>query len=345
MSNRNHPQRRVKKRPTVGPAFKWTGMDRTFGTHKRFYQMQTLASAIEGQMAIKDPGIVGSFRDAYGPMSVSALTFDLEGETAYHFVFRVRATVQKQAPRSLGMIVAKNHEEGAKAVAAQYRALQLLKKPLGKSVVQTFQAGRVYLPDRYRRTDVKRMLHLYMMEWSNGFSTFTADRNGQLKLTGKTPHTCTRKETEGFKVKLLGIFAAAYDPLQRTGLDQRASSFDNFLVRQTASGQIVPKLVSPPPISDKITPTRLIDRALHLEWETDGEPFALAPESPEDVYQGLSSSVDKERVRDWINAFLREKQRKATGLYREYLDALDQHVNGRASDKAASPGDSKKRGS
>jgi hypothetical protein len=304
-------------------------MDRTFGTHKRFFQIETLASAVEGQIALKDPGIIASFREAFGPMTVSSMTFDLIGETRYHLVFQVKAASFKQRPRTLGMVVAKNHEEGSKATSAEYKALQQLAPRLGKMILKTYQSGRVYLPDRYRRTDVKRTLFLYMTEWTSGFSTFSANKTGQIRLTGKTTHVYTRKETENFKVNLIGLFAAAYDPIRRTGMDVRASSFESFVVRHTTSGNMVPKLVAPPPLTSKLSPTQLIDRILTLEWRTESAPFPVAPLAPEDVYLGLTSTVDNERVHDWLNAYLRTRKEKATGVFREYLEELDVYINSR----------------
>ena len=78
---------------------------------KRFYKLETLASAVEKRLSEHDTFILPSITGAMGQTPIVSLRFELFQEGKFQHIFRVQASSAKRKRGNFAFVAAKNAEE------------------------------------------------------------------------------------------------------------------------------------------------------------------------------------------------------------------------------------------
>ena len=150
---------------------------------KRFYQLETLASATERVLTRNELFLAKGLRSIFGKAKVANMSFELVRENTYKYVFRLRAVDVHGKRAALGYVVAKNSEECGKITEAEHAYLRLIHEGAPGWVAQAHEGGTVFMPDRHRRSTHHREVFAYLMDWRHGYAPVTALRGTQWELT------------------------------------------------------------------------------------------------------------------------------------------------------------------
>lgn len=328
------PRRKPKEFSGHGPSArplvlttKWNNMvefvDHRGKPFRRFYQLDTLASAVDKLVRDRDRLIQPAIEKVLGPGKIINLVFTLTAEDELRLIFTIKVTSATRRKTQLSLVVAKNPEEGSRRVAQEYKHLRLLHERLKDEMTEPLRAGILFLPDRYRREDHHRELEAYITALPVGYEPLGIHRNLQYTAGTTPPHTFSRKETEGLKQKMCTLALKAFNPVTRTGLDTGQLDASTFQVHRTGKSLPKLKLFNCVHMQTRLTSTRVLSFLLTDTWTCRGIECTVAPESPGMFFEAVVNAVGPETARQWLKQYCHQaKAGKIKGPSPEYVDAL-----------------------
>lgn len=284
----------------------WSGfriMNDFFGQPmKRYYQLETLSSAVEASLQWKNSFIFRSVHEVLGPGEILSLDIELFQEGRYQLIFRMRAVNAKGKKAFFGLVVAKNHEECTRVAETEHRNLRTLHERSPKFVVKPYWGGTFLLPDRYRRKENDRHVYGYVTGWLNGFDELGVTRSLQFYVNVEKKHTFSLAETEWLKGHMLEIVASTHDDRTRTAMVLPQIASGDFVVNR--EGTLKLRLIACRKIQEKVSREKLLSQFLTESWDWDGRTFKLAPENPATVLEALTRVWGGPEARQVIKHYL-----------------------------------------
>jgi hypothetical protein len=294
---------------------------------KRYYQLETLASATEWMLRTSDRFIVPSVQEVLGPAPLVVLGFELFQEGKYQFIFRLRATNAKGKEGVFAFVVAKKHEDYSALARAEHRNLQVLYDRAPAVIVKPFRGGNIFLPDRHHRAEHGREIYAYLTQWLNGFQEMGVSRDLQFIVNVKAPHTFTIAQTEAIKGRMIEVIARTYDRTRRNGMDMPQVASGDFVVSWPCKGVPRLKLIACRRLLTHLTPANLIHRIAGASWPWGRREFRLAPLDPRVLFEAFVNARGPEEARAWFTqygvAVAAGKLEEQETLSLEDLKALD----------------------
>lgn len=293
---------------------------------KRYYQLETLASATDRLLNTSDRFIVPSVQAVLGPAPITTLSFELFQEGRFQLIFRLQAANAKRKTATFAFVVAKKHEDFSAVAQAEHRNLQVLFERAPAHVVKPYRGGTIYLPDRHQRLEHGREVYAYLTQWLNGFHELGVNRNLQFFMNVPRPHTFTIAQTEAMKGRMIEIVVRTYAPGKREAMDMPQVASGDFVV--TAPSKDLPKLklIACRRIQRHLTPAKLIHNLISTSWDWNGLKFRLMPADPEILVDAVMAAVGPELTRAWFSAYdgavARGTVRESDVLSREDLRGL-----------------------
>lgn len=290
---------------------------------RRFYKLETLASAVDKLVRERDRFIQPAAEQLLGQGKLTQLTFTLVDEDEHRLTFHVKAANSARRRTNMAFIVAKNTEEASRRVALESKHLRILAERIPGDMAVPLRTGTIFLPDRYRRSDHHRELEAYLTALPGNFEPLGIHRNTQYMACGSAPHTFSKRETELLKQKMVTIVVSAFHPIKRDGIDTHQLDSSSFRVNR--SGKSLPKLklFNCVHMQTRLTPAKVLGFLLTDTWTSRDVETTIAPEDPAMFYQGVVDAVGKATAAQWITQFVRQARvRKVKGPESGYLDAL-----------------------
>ena len=331
---KRHPRKRAQQpaaRPGQPLQVKWSRLGPLVDTRgkpfKRFYQLDTLASAIERLLQTSGNFIQRTLSSEFGPDPVIACAFELFREGRNDLVFRLNVTNTKRSRATLALVVAKNHEECSAIAQTQHQHLQLLYERAPQFVVKPLHGGTLFLPDRHRRVTHGRELYAYVTQWLPSYEVLHVNHRLQCTLGVRPAHTCTKAETETVRAQIVSMAAAAYHPRKRHAIDLAAQRPGSLVARRSPTGGVKLKLTACRKLLTLATPARLLDHILGASWNWTSPPFGLVPADPESFFDALGKGAGPQAARQWIGQYFDHVEAgKLPKRKPAYLEALRQLV-------------------
>ncbi len=289
------------------PRIRWSGfrpMNDFWGQEiKRFYQLETLASATEWMVRTRDRFLVQSLQDAMGPAPIMALHFELFQEGKYQLIFRLDASNAKRKRGQFAYVVAKHHEEYSKVARAEHTNLRVLNQRAPGSIVKPFRGGTVFLPDRHHRASHGREVYAYLTQWLGGYHELGVNRNLQFFMNVPKPHTFTIDQTELIKGQMVEIVLRTYDPAKKDCMDMPQIASGDFVVTPAGRSQPKVKLIACRRMLTHATPVKIMQRIFQASWEWDGKELRLPPSDPAVLRQAFVRALGKEQAAAWFGDY------------------------------------------
>lgn len=270
---------------------------------KRFYQLETLASAVERMIRSKDRFVIPSVQEVLGPAPVTSLAFELFQEGKYQLIFRLRACNVKRKEGVFAFVAAKRPADYSDIARQEHGNLRLLNQRARDYVVRPFRGGMVYLPDRHGRTEHGREIYAYVTQWLTGFHEMGVNANLQLIINIVPRHTFTIAQTEDLKGRIIEIIVRSYDPAKGDCMEMPQIASGDFVVTAPKKGVSRLKLIACRRLLEHVTPAKLIHRIVTASWEWGDRTFHLAPEDPEILFGSLVRAVGRDTARTWLGQY------------------------------------------
>lgn len=300
---------------------------------KRFYKLETLASAVEKKLNEHDPFILPSITGVMGRTPIVSLRFELFQEGKFQYIFRVRATNSKRKRSNFALVAAKNAVEFSQLAKSENANLTLFHERAPHHVVEPFKGGTVYLPDRYRRKGQGREVYCYMARWLGAHHELGIGRDLQFFVNVKRPQRFSHAQTQALKCRIIEVMLRTYDPSARNCMALPEIAWGDFVVTKPSVGPPKVKLIACRSILTRVTPPKLINEMVQAKWTWGGRSFRLRPDGPKDFLEAMANVLGKKQALGWLSQYRAAiaRGRYPTGRYFSMatLDALG------ASDKAA----------
>jgi hypothetical protein len=264
---------------------------------KRFYKLETLASATEGLLQGRDLFITPSVHAVLGQGPIASFHFRLARERLKQYVFRLDVVNRRRKRASFVFAVAQHWEAISKAVEAEHRTLSALYSAAPDYVVQPYQGGRIQLPERRRRT-AHRKVYAYLSEWAEGFEPLELGRDGQL-MTAPV-QLLSERHTEDVRKGVVALVAQTYDPVRRTCMQLPDPVEGDLLVRKPSRGPLHIKLVGCRGLLRGVSPAKLIHTVATARWGGRNHSTQASPRNPSAFFDALARAVGKGKARDWL---------------------------------------------
>ncbi len=278
---------------------------------KRFYQLETLAGAVEWRIRQQDRFIIPSVQRVLGRGTVTSLTFSLFQEGRFQLIFRLDAGTANRRRGLFGFVVAKREGETSTVAAAEHRHLAWLHLRAPQWIVRPYFGGTIFLPDRHGRKGQGREIYAYVTQWLNQYHELGVDKNHQFFINIHPHHLLSLGQTEAIKVKILSAIAKSYDPEQRVSMEMpEIASGDVVVTRPHRSGQQEIKIIACRKLLNDITPGRLIHLVATAGGMWADRRFYLIPEDPTNVLAGLTLGVGREMAVAWLREYAADVKRK-----------------------------------
>jgi len=290
---------------------------------RRFYKLETLASAVDKMVRDGDRFIHPVLEQEMGPGRLTQMSFTLADEDALRLTFHVKAANANRKRASFILVVAKNAEEASRRVSLEFKHLKILSERIAKDMAEPLRSGVIFMPDRYRRKDQNRDIVAYITRHPNHFEPLAIHRSGQYMTLGARPHTFSKRETEALRHKMTSIIVAAYHPVKRDGIDTHQLDLSTFQVQRGTKGMPTLKLFNCVHMQTRITPAKMLGFLLGDTWKSGGYESPYVPSDPEDFLDAFMGVVGRETAMNWLGQYVRlAKSGKLKGPDVEYLDAL-----------------------
>lgn len=332
MPPKKTPARRSKRPARIpgtgtGPRIRWSGFRPFFdywgNEIKRFYQLETLASATEYMVENRDQFIVPSVKTVLGPSPITSMHFELFQEGRHQLIFRLQAGNTRRKQGSFGFVVAKNAQEHAEVARQEHRILEELHRRAPQSVVRPFHGGKIFLPDRHGRDSHGREIYAYLTEWLNGYHELGVSRNLQFFLNTLKPHTLSLAQTELLKGQMVEILARTYDPQKRNAMAVPEIASGDFVVTHPVRGPLRIKLIACRRLVNVTAPARYLHQIVTASWEWGDSLVRICPDEPETLFDGLKRALGEETARLWISQYVSLVRRGAVkNPFPEFTEAL-----------------------
>lgn len=320
-TGRNQPHRELVL------ACKWHNLveltDHRGKAWRRFYKLETLASAVEKMVHEGERFIVPAAEQVLGPGKLKQIAFTLAGEDTMRLVFHVKVANSNRKRGILMLVVAKNAEEATRRVNLEYKHLHILSERIPGAMAAPVRQGLIFMPDRHRRKDQHRELGAYLTLLPKDCEPMGIHRNGQFMSLGAAHHTFTKRETESLRRQMVSIILAAYHPIKRDGIDTHQLDPSTFQVQRSGKGGPTLKLFNCVHMQTRLTPAKVLGFLLTDTWKCTGQECPYAPADPEDFYEAAVEALGQETADDWLGQYVRlAKSGKVKAAEPEYLDAL-----------------------
>lgn len=293
---------------------------------KRYYQLETLANAVEGLFKgrARDSFIYPSIKTALGPSKITRCDIELFQEGYYQLIFRMKVQNSQKRKGTFALVVAKDDKGLTETAKREHHTLVELYKRAPQCFVHALKGGTLLLPDRHRRKEKDRFIYAYVTEWQHGYHELGIQRNGQFFVNIPSPVRMNKDQTQQLKRRMVEMVIRSYDPVKRNCMAIPQIASGDFVV--TLPGKQNPrlKLIACRELSTRVSPSKLLHSILTAEWEWSGKPIRLAPESYEDWEQALHNALGKSRAVDWMAVYRKDvkkkKYRKLKHLASEFYD-------------------------
>ena len=278
---------------------------------KRFYQLETLASAVEHMIRTKrDRFILPSIQQVLGPEPVTTLVFELFQEGKYQLIFRMRAGNAKRKEAAFAFVAAKHHEAYSRIAQAELGNLHTLHQRAPGAVVKPFRGGLVYLPDRHQRKSHAREIYAYLTQWLPEFHELGVNSNLQFYINTMKPHTFTIAQTEQLKMQMVETIVRSFDVAKRDCMEMPQVASGDFVVTEPARGKPRIKLIACRRMLGHISPAKLIHTVAGAAWEWCGQTFRIFPADPEMLFDAIARGTDADTARSWMEQYARSVKAK-----------------------------------
>lgn len=295
---------------------------------RRFYQLDTLTSAVDKLVRERDRLFQPAIEKVLGPGKANSMLFSLTAEDEWRLIFTIKVTAVNNRKTTLSLVVAKNPEEGSSRVAQEYKHLRLLHERLKDEMTEPLRAGILFLPDRYRREEHHRELQAYLTALPVGYEPLGIHRNLQYTAGTSPPHTFSKKETEVLKQKMATLALNAYHPVTRNGLDTGQLDPSTFQVNRSGKSMPKLKLFNCVHMQTRLTSTRVIAFLLTDTWTCRGNESSVAPESPSMFFEAIVNAVGPETAKQWLKQYCHQaKAGKVKSPSPDYLEGLSEFAN------------------
>ena len=324
-AGRPKTKRGRKTRYPSGPLVKWAGfrpfLDYWGVEMKRFYQLETVASATERRLQTGDRFIVPSVARLIGDSPLSSLSFTLEHEKEHSLVFLLRVGNTKKKTASFAYVVAKNDGGYSEMTETEHRLLGVLYGRAAKHVVRPFLGGTVFLPARHERKG--REIYGYITQWPARHAPLGVTKSLQFFVNSDRPHTLSIAQTEALKGQIIEVMATTYDTQSGEAMAMPNISAGDFMVSLSPKGLLRTKLVACRKMQGKLTPARYINDITRAEWPWGDRTLRLAPEDPTVLLAALQRARGKQEGREWAAQYLDAwKAGSLRTINRPYAEAL-----------------------
>jgi hypothetical protein len=279
------------------------------GEIKRFYKLETLASAVSFMIeSNRDRFIIASAQQLLGPSPISTLAFELFQEGKFQLIFKLRVCNEKRKEAAFAFVVAKHHEAYSRIAQAELGNLHTLHERAPGVVVRPFRGGLVFLPDRHGRTSHGREVYAYLTQWLDEYQELGVNRTMQFYVNIAKPHTFSIAQTELIKSQMVETIARSYDPVKRDCMEMPQVASGDFVVTDPAKGAPKIKLIACRRMLPHMTPAKLLHSIIGASWEWCGQTFRIFPSDPELLFEGVVKAFDRETARDWFDQYVRAIQ-------------------------------------
>ncbi len=272
--------------------------------HRRFFKLETLASATEKLLKLRNNFILKSVHRVLGPSPVNHLRFELVREGPRQFVFRVEAGNVRRKTGVFAMLVAKDHSGFSKSTASEHEHMQKLYERAPEHVARPFDGGRILLPARRRHMPADRAVYAYMAQWQQGFYELGIGKNGLFAAFTPQPHSFSAAQTEAIRVAIVELMARAYDAEARVCIEAPDVTAGDLMVSHPAKSEPRVRLVACRRFIRNVSPARLAHRVVGAQWESSRGVVRLAPERAEHLFEGVSRAVGPDVARSWFQHYL-----------------------------------------
>jgi hypothetical protein len=290
---------------------------------KRFYQLETLAHAVNGVLEQGGKFITASAQAVLGLTPITSFHFELFQEGRYQLIFRLHTSAGKGRNAVFAFVAAKNHLECSAVARAEHGHLQTLYRRMPEYVVKPYRGGTVYLPDRHRRKEMGRPIYAYLTEWLHGYEELGIAENHQFIINREKRHLFSVAETELLKSMIVTIVARSYDPKTHTMMTIPEIASGDFVVHYKPRAPLRLKLIACRKMLSRVTPGQAVANMLKTAGTWAGKPFRMAPQEPAQFLAGLTAALGEERAAVWIQQYL---EGAAAGRFPKhdsaYLEAL-----------------------
>ncbi len=303
------PKRGKPARPRAASLnVRWSGLrpmaDAEGKRYKRFFKLETLASATEKLLRLRNNFIIKSVQRVLGPSEISHLHFELIKEGAHQFVFRVEAGNIRRKTALFAMLTAKRHDAFSKALAIEHEHMQALYERIPSYVARPFGGGRILLPAKRRGMPADRAVYAYLTQWQQGFYELGAGKNGLFAAFTPQPRSFSAAQTEAIRAAIVEMMARAYDPESRTCIEAPDVPAGDLMVSHPTKNEPRLKLTACRRLIRNVSPAKLLHRMAGVEWECPGGKLSLVREQPDVFFEGVKRAAGADVARSWFQHYL-----------------------------------------
>lgn len=310
MQNRPSDKKASPRRadaPLKGPRVRWKGFRPLFDFWgheiKRFYKLETLASAVEWSLQTRDRFIIPSVQDLLGPGAVTTLSFELFQEGKFQLIFRLKAGNARRKEGLFAFVVAKRTGDFSTVAAAEHRNLEMLNARARGQVVRPFRGGNLFLPDRHRRAEHGREVYAYLTQWLSGYHELGVAENLHFIMNIVPRHTFSLAQTDALKGNMIEIIVKSYDPRKGECMEMPQIASGDFVVTPPGKGGPRLKLIACRHFLKHVTPAKLIHKMASASWPWGDRIVYLMPEAPEIFFESIVSAAGTENARTWLSQY------------------------------------------
>lgn len=301
------------KRAAGAPRVTWSGFRPLFdfwgNEIPRFYQLETLARAVEFSVERRERVIVPSVQSVLGPAPVTTLQFELFQEGKYQLIFRARAMNARRNSAQFALVAAKRPGDYSAVAANEHQNLRLLNERTPEYVVKPYLGGRLFMPDRFNRPGQGREIYIYLTQWQSGYHELGVTRQLQFFINTRTPHTFTIAQTEQLQGEMVEIIARTYSDTRHDCMALPEIASGDFVVTPPPkSGKPKLKLIACRALMRRVTPPKLIHRIAEASWDWGGRQFKIIPPDPRMTFDAFVRARGAEQAKLW---------------FRDYVDAVE----------------------
>jgi len=290
---------------------RWTGFRPLFdfwgNQIKRFYQLETLASATDWMLKTdRDRFIVPSVNAVLGNLPIVSLTFEFFQEGRYQLIFRMRAVNIQSKEAVFAFVVAKRENDFSALAIGEHQNLATLYEREPDFVVRPFLGGKIFLPDRHGRPEHGRDVYAYLTQWLDGFHELGINENHQFIVNIAERRTLTIDQTEALKAGMIEVVARSYHAGRRDCMDLPEIASGDFVVTYPKRSTTIPKmkLIACRKMVHNTTPAKIINSLAATSWDWGGRKFYLAPIDPDQFCDAIENARGKEETARWFRLYL-----------------------------------------
>ena len=314
----NHTKKRSPGRPPRKRAegsrpsslrIRWTGFRPMFdywgNPIERYYQLDTLANAVDAAIVQHDRIVRPTAQRVLGPSPITNLTFELFQEGRYQLIFRLRAANAKHKQASFSFVAAKQAGNVSKLAEQEHANLRVLHERDPEHIARPFLGGTVHLAASRRSGGKARPIFVYTAQWLSQYHELGVARNLCFIVNVKERQHFTMEQTEDLKGQMIGIMARTYDPQSGTCMEVPQIASGDFVVTKPSRGRPKLKLIACRRLLRRMSPVKLIDAVASAEWEWGNSTLHLLPREPRLLLDSLAQAIGREEAASWLLQYVK----------------------------------------